>query len=184
MKQKLRFSLLMLLMAVFSGVWAQTVLTSSIDMTTGTNAASLDGVVVTADFGTLTYHKGTGSNPPAYYSNGTAVRFYAYLHNLELYRVMSEVGFRLSDVANLYHSMRVFFQDFGIRLEDPPRLFNDKLDSRYVQENMDHRISHLYPKYPKLCDDSVIVDIQSIGFTVEGEQPVSTFIALYFKPVE
>lgn len=114
----------------------------------------------------------------------TAVRFYAYLHNLELYRVMSEVGFRLSDVANLYHSMRVFFQDFGIRLEDPPRLFNDKLDSRYVQENMDHRISHLYPKYPKLCDDSVIVDIQSIGFTVEGEQPVSTFIALYFKPVE
>lgn len=77
MNKKLRFSLLTLLLAVFSGVWAQTVLTSSIDMTTGTNAASLDGVVVTADFGTLTYHKGTGSNPPAYYSNGTAVRFYA-----------------------------------------------------------------------------------------------------------
>ena len=79
--------------------------------------------------------------------------------------------------------MRIFFQDCGIRLEEPPRLFIDKLDSRYVQENMDHRISYLYPRYQELCDDSVIVDIQSIGFTLEGEQPVPTVIAPYFKPV-
>ena len=113
----------------------------------------------------------------------TAVRFYAYLHNVELFRVMGEAGFRLSDVASLYHAMRIFFQDCGIRLEEPPRLFIDKLDSRYVQENMDHRISYLYPRYQELCDDSVIVDIQSIGFTLEGEQPVPTVIAPYFKPV-
>ena len=74
MNKKLRFSLLMLLMAVFSGVWAQNVLTSTIDMTTGTNGASLNGVTVEAEFGTLTYGKGTAQNSQSL-STGSSIKY-------------------------------------------------------------------------------------------------------------
>ena len=76
MKKKLRLMMTMLFLTLLGGmntVWAET---STIDMSTGSNGASLDGVVITTDFGTLTYGKGNATNPPAFYTNGSAVRFY------------------------------------------------------------------------------------------------------------
>ena len=40
------------------------------------NAQALDGQTLTVDGVTIAYDKGTGSNPPAYYNVGSAVRFY------------------------------------------------------------------------------------------------------------
>ena len=76
MKKKLRLMMTMLFLTLLGGmntVWAET---STIDMSTGSNGASLDGVVINTSFGTLTYGKGNGTTAPAFYDKGSAVRFY------------------------------------------------------------------------------------------------------------
>ena len=77
MKKNLRLFLTMLFLTLLGGVntvWASTY---TIDMSTGSNGTSLDGTVIFTDFGSLTYGKGTASSAPAFYDNGSAVRFYA-----------------------------------------------------------------------------------------------------------
>ncbi len=76
MKKKLRLMMTMLFLTLLGGMntaWAET---STIDMSTGSNGTSLDGVVINTSFGTLTYGKGNGTTAPAFYDKGSAVRFY------------------------------------------------------------------------------------------------------------
>jgi hypothetical protein len=70
------FSLLTLALLTMSA-WAGTDVTINFSEQGYTNAASLDGATLTKDGVTLTYAKNNGSNPPAYYTSGTNLRFYA-----------------------------------------------------------------------------------------------------------
>ena len=80
MKRKLTFMLTALLLLMRMSLWSQQCYIASIDLSEQNfeNAQSLDDtdIAVNQDV-TLTFHKGTSSNPPKYYNMGSAVRCYA-----------------------------------------------------------------------------------------------------------
>lgn len=114
----------------------------------------------------------------------TAIRFYAYYQNAVVAAEMSQNGLSYADVALFYHSMRGLFFDCGIELEAPPRLFMDQLDEeRQVHDNMDSRISHLYPEYRQLVAQRAVVDILTTGYSIRNEQHVRPVVFSYSKPM-
>lgn len=76
MFKHLRYSLLTLLLAVFTGAWAETITETITLSEQGYGNAEAVSSTEGTNF-TLTYNRGTGNTAPAYYNTGTGVRVYA-----------------------------------------------------------------------------------------------------------
>ena len=68
---------LLVMLAIPMGMWGQTTTSVTFSELGYSNAESLDGVTISLDDKiSCTFDKGTGNNPPAYYTTGTAARLY------------------------------------------------------------------------------------------------------------